>query len=251
MKLGITILAVVAFMAVDTVNAANLENLKSSERDAFREEVRAYLLENPEVILEALEALEGRKATADAETAKERIEAASEVIFSDAHSWVGGNPDGDVALVEFLDYRCGFCRRAYGDVEALVAGDGNIRFIVKEFPILGEESLNSAFFALSLLYIEGADAYKAAHDFLISYDGLVNDDFVRKFASSHGFNAAAIIDEMSGDRVREAVTANYELASFLGVEGTPGFIVGDQLFRGWIGQEGLRSAVDQTRSQVR
>ena len=243
------VLAFATFMAAGTICAAEDWSLSDADRDAFREEVRAYILDHPEVILEALQILEERRDAANVEAASERIEVAADLIFADTHSWVGGNPDGDVTLVEFLDYRCGFCRRAYGEIESLVESDGNIRYVVKEFPILGEDSLNSAFFAIALLFLEGNDTYKAAHDFLISYNGSVDDIFVTEYARTHGLDARAILEGMSGERVRRAVADNHELASFLGINGTPGFIVGDQLFHGWVGREEIQNAVAQARSQ--
>ncbi len=248
MKIGTNVFAALALAAIGTANAADLENLSNPERNAFRSEVRAYLLENPKVILEVLDILQEQRAVEEAETTRERIEAFSDNIFNDAHSWVGGNLDGDISLVEFLDYRCGYCRRAFEDVEALVAEDGNIRFVIKEFPILGENSLNSALFALSVLNLEGPDAYKAVHDFLISYEGLVDDQFIRKYSRERKFDPSAIMKEMGSERVRGAVEANRELAAFLEISGTPGFIVGNTLIGGWPGRSGLAKAITKARS---
>lgn len=119
--------------------AFDLSKLTEAERSALRDEVRSYLLDNPEVIMEAIEVLETRQQQAAAENDVDLIKANATAIFEDANSWVGGNPEGDITVVEFLDYRCGYCRKAYGEVEELVKSDGNIRFIVKEFPILGRD----------------------------------------------------------------------------------------------------------------
>mgnify|MGYP006213407919 CR=1 FL=1 len=125
---------------------------------AFREEVRAYLIENPEVLIEAMNVLQDREAQTAAARDQQMLADNHDVIFNDGVSWVGGNPDGDITMVEFIDYRCGYCRKSYEEVEELVKSDGNIRFVVKEFPILGEASLLSSQFAISILQLHGPEA---------------------------------------------------------------------------------------------
>ena len=117
------------------------EDMTEAEREALRAEIRAYLLENPEVLVEAMSVLQEREDIAALERDKMLVVSQSDALFVNENDWVGGNPDGDVTVVEFMDYRCGYCRKAYDEVEALVNTDGNIRFVVKEFPILGDASL--------------------------------------------------------------------------------------------------------------
>src|SRR5690554_6664573 len=111
--------------------AFDITDMSDAERSALRAEIRAYLLDNPEVIMEAVEVLEQRQAEAQARCDVDLVRINAEAIFNDGHSWVGGNPEGDITLVEFTDYRCGFCRRAHDDLTQLLELDGNIRFIVK------------------------------------------------------------------------------------------------------------------------
>jgi protein-disulfide isomerase len=146
---------------------ADLIDMDAAERDAFRAEVRAYLLENPEVLMEAIGVLEQRQAAAEGERDAMSVAANADALFNSAFDWVGGNPEGDVVLVEFMDYRCGFCRRAHPEVEDLVALDGNIRYVVKEFPILGEQSVLASQFAIATRIAHGDDAYGAMNDALM------------------------------------------------------------------------------------
>ena len=120
-------------------SAVELDSLTDAERAAFRAEVRAYLLENPEVLQEAIGVLQQREQQAQTVSDTQLIVEYSEELFNDRHSFVGGNPAGDITIVEFLDYRCGYCKRAFPEIEALIAADANIRFVVKEYPILGEQ----------------------------------------------------------------------------------------------------------------
>lgn len=136
---GLRALAGLACAATLAMPAAgsDLTALTEEERAAFRDEVRAYLLDNPEVLIEAIGVLEQRQAGASAEEDSSLIAVNAEAIFDDGHSWVAGNPEGSVTLVKFSDYTCGFCKRAYPEVQDLLQLDGDIRFILKEMPILG------------------------------------------------------------------------------------------------------------------
>lgn len=124
-------------MMTGPVQALDLNALSEAERAEFGNQVREYLLENPEVIIEAIDILEQRNAAAEAAADKELVQTYADELFNDGYSWVGGNPDGDITLVEFMDYRCGYCRRAVPEVASLLAEDGNIRLVIKELPDSG------------------------------------------------------------------------------------------------------------------
>ncbi|MCH2094907.1 MAG: DsbA family protein [Rhodobacteraceae bacterium] len=228
--------------------AFDIDAMTDAERAAFRAEIRAYLLDNPEVIFEAVDVFEARKAEAEATDDLALVAAYSDEIFDDGHSWVGGNPDGDVTMVEFVDYRCGYCRRAYNDVEALINGDGNIRLVVKEFPILGENSVSSSRFAIASRLVGGDDAYKAAHDALIAFSGEMTEPAVRRLSDSLGFDTEAVIETMSSDAVTDVIMANRDLAQKMRINGTPTFIVGDQMLRGYVPLPGMKQLIDQIRA---
>lgn len=214
--------------------ADGLTDMSTAERDSFRAEVRAYLLEHPEVLMEAIRVLETREAQAQAASDSTLIETNRDDLFADAASWVGGNPDGDVTLVEFIDYRCGYCRRAHNEVAELVNGDGNIRFVVKEFPILGEQSLISSRFAVAVLQVAGPDAYKTVHDTLITLRGELDDDALRKLALGLELDADAVLAQMDSPEVTQVLEDNRALAQRLKINGTPSFVVQDELLRGYL-----------------
>lgn len=218
-----------------------------AEKAAFGAQVRAYLLENPQVIIEAMTILQAREDAAAGAQDVQLVQANKDAIFNDGTSWVGGNPDGDVTIVEFTDYRCGFCRKAFSEIEALIKTDGNIRFIVKEFPILGEGSVASAQFALAVLALHGNDAYKAAHDGLITLRGEPDAATLSALAEELGHDPAPILTEMGGPRVAAQIEANYALGQALNITGTPTFVVGDQLLRGYLPLEAMQEVVAQER----
>ena len=173
----IRILTFAAGLAAAVPAAAfDVGDMTDAERKAFREEIRAYLLDNPEVLMEAIAVLEDREEAERAEADADLVAAHADALFDDGVSWVGGNPDGDVTIVEFLDYRCSYCRRAHPEIAELLAQDSDIRLIVKEFPILGEDSLMASRFAIAVHRLGGDAAYEAVHDMLITQRGGVTQD---------------------------------------------------------------------------
>jgi protein-disulfide isomerase len=237
----------VAFAAPALAQGAG-GDMTPAEREAFRAEVRAYLLDNPEVLVEALEIYEQRQQVAAAERDAAMLQTLSDRIFAAEDDWVGGNPDGDITIVEFMDYRCGYCRRAYPDVEELVASDGNIRLIVKEFPILGEQSVLASRFAVATLQVAGAEAYKAVHDELMTMQGDINELSLELVAEDLGLDVDAIVARMQDDAVTRVIAENHELAQQLQINGTPSFIFGDEMVRGYVPLEAMRQIVAEERA---
>jgi protein-disulfide isomerase len=171
----------------------------------------------------------------------------SAAIFDDGYSWVGGNPEGDVTVVEFLDYRCGYCRKAYDDVKQLVEGDDNIRFIVKEFPILGQASLDSSRFAVATKLAAGDEAYEDMHDALMAYKGPTDVDALSRLAEGLGLDGDAIVAKLDTAEVDDAIRQTHELAQTLQINGTPTFVFGDQMIRGYVPLNAMEQIVSDQR----
>ncbi len=236
------------FMATG-VQAADLDlgDMSEEDRAAFGAQVRAYLLENPEVIMEAVQVLEERQAAEQAQGDVALIENNADAIFNDGYSWVGGNPEGDVTIVEFFDYRCGFCRRAHPEVAQLLELDGNIRYVAKEFPILGENSLVSSRFALAAREIGGDEAYEAAKEALIVLNGEMDDTVLRRLADTLGLDADAVLGAMDDEGITEQLATTRALAQTLQINGTPSFVMGDQLVRGYVPLDAMQQIVAEAR----
>lgn len=229
--------------------ALDLDSMTDAERQAFRDEVRAYLLENPEVLMEAIGVLEAREAAAQANADQQMAQINAEALFNHPGSWVGGNPDGDITLVEFIDYRCGFCRRAHPEVTELVATDGNIRIITKEFPILGEQSVLASRFAIATREVAGDDSYKAVSDALITMRSDVTETSLRRLGDQLDLETDAIMAAMNSDAVDQIIADNRALAQRLQISGTPTFVMQDQMLRGYVPLEEMRSIVEELRSE--
>ena len=228
--------------------ASDLTDLSDGERAAFREEVRAYLLENPEVLMEAIAVLERRQAAEAVANDSALIAANAEDLFNDGYSHVAGNPDGDITLVEFVDYRCGYCRKAFPELKALIETDGNIRVIYKEFPILGEGSVMASRFAVSTQLLAGQEAYGQLHDALMGMRGNPSEATLVALADGLGLDGQAIWDGMANPRVDEIINFNHMLGQRMQISGTPTFVMEDQMLRGYVPLDGMMQIVAELRA---
>lgn len=222
--------------------------MSEAERAAFRNEVRDYLLENPEVLIEAMDILQKREEDASLQKDADYLAVNADRIFKSPDDWVGGNPQGDVTLVEFMDYRCGYCRQAYAEIEELVKTDGNIRFVVKEFPILGEASMLSAQFAIAVLQLHGETAYASVHDTLMTLRGEPNTETLSRVAKDLGLDPAPILARMKAPEVMAVIQANYTMAEEMEITGTPAFIMKDGVMRGYAPLDVMRTFVADART---
>lgn len=227
--------------------AMDLTELTDAERAQFRAEVRAYLMDNPEVIMEAVDLLQSREAAQQAQADLSLVSDNAAEIFDDGYSWVGGNPEGDITLVEFLDYRCGYCKRAHGEVAKLLETDGNIKLIVKEFPILGDQSVLASRFAVATKQVAGDDSYKAVNDALMAFNGAVNSASLRRLAGTLGLDAAAIEAQMDSPDVTAEIARTRALAQKLQISGTPTFVVEDEMLRGFLPYDQMLEMIEEKR----
>ncbi|MEL6886275.1 MAG: DsbA family protein [Pseudomonadota bacterium] len=237
----------IGFVAALPAVALDLSQMTDEQRQIFREEVRAYLMDNPQVIMEAVAVLEEREAEAQAKADLTLVSDNAAEIFDDGYSYVGGNPDGDITLVEFLDYKCGFCKRAHGEVGKLLETDGNIRLIVKEFPILGEQSLLASRFAVATKQVAGGDAYKGVSDALMELSGDVTLPALRRMANTFGLDADEIEAAMDTEAVTAELRATRALAQKLNITGTPTFVLEDELLRGYLPYDQMEVIVADKR----
>lgn len=231
------------------VLAGGLGEMSDAERDAFRAEVRSYLVEHPEVLVEAMNELQSRQEQAAAANDDQLLVTYKTDLFADSHSWVGGNPQGDITVVEFMDYRCSYCRKAYQEVEELVKSDGNIRLIFKEYPILGEDSVTSSRFAIAVLQLHGDAAYKQAHDALISLRGQPDAATLGRLASDMGFEPKPILDKMNAPEVTAVIANNQELGTKMQISGTPTFVVQGSMLRGYVPLDAMQQIVATERKK--
>lgn len=246
MKQTLAIAAILFGFALP-VWALDLTEMTDDDRAVFRDEVRAYLLENPEIIIEAMEILKGREAEAETQNDVLLVQNNATELFDTATDWVGGNKDGDITIVEFFDYQCSYCRKAHAEVAELITSDGNIRIILKEYPILGENSDLAARFAISVRQLAGDESYKTAHDALMTLRGDISAAALSRIATDLGLDPEAVNTKMLSDEVSAVIAANRALGDAMQVDGTPTFIVDQTMLRGYAPLDGLRQIVADER----
>lgn len=214
----------------------------------FGNKVRDYLMENPQVLVEAINVLEVRQREAEAQNGRVLVETNKAEIFNSASDWVGGNPDGDITVVEFLDYRCSYCRKAMEEVTQLIEADGNIRFVIKEFPILGQDSELSARFAVAVKLVAGDETYAKIHDALMNMRGTVTLESLGAMAEEYGADKDAVFKRMNEEEVTAILRANHQLAERLQISGTPAFVIGGDMLKGYAPLETLQEIVESERN---
>lgn len=229
--------------------AHDLNQLSIDQRSALHQEIRRYLLTNPEVIVEVMSALEQQQQRNTALMRQQAIAEYADELFFDENSWVGGNVDGDITIVEFVDYRCGFCRKVHPEIQRLLASDGNIRFVVKEYPVLGEDSVRSSRLAIAVLKLKGNSAYKKVHDHLISLTTPVDDAVFADVAELSGVDILELARTAQSNDVQQILNANYSLGERLSIRGTPAFVVGGVFVGGYLPFGQMRNLVQAERSK--
>ncbi|HHZ08238.1 MAG TPA: DsbA family protein [Rhizobiales bacterium] len=217
------------------------------DRKEVEEIVHDYLLKNPEILLEMQSKIEAKQKEEERIAQLETIRAARDTIFNAAHDGVVGNPEGKVTIVEFYDYNCGYCKRALEDMRALVANDPDLRFVLKEFPILGPDSqkahvVSQAFHRLM------PEKYGEFHTRLLGGQGRAGEASAIKIALELGADEAKLREAMKDPGITEVFSQTYDLANKLHITGTPSYVVGNEVVFGALGREVLSEKIAAARA---
>jgi len=234
------------FLAAMPDCSVGAAEIAPEQRQAIEAIIHDYLIQNPDVLIEALRTAE-EKANRDSEVRATRalVERQSE-IFDDPATPVGGNPQGDVAIVEFFDYRCPYCKQVQPAIQSLLGQDRKLRFIYKELPVLGPQSVVAAHAALAA---KQQGKYEAFHTAMMASRGQIGDDTVYRVAGSIGLDVDRLKQDMAAPEIDQAVKANLALANALDIHGTPAFIVGDHIVPGAVDLDALKDLVANARKR--
>jgi protein-disulfide isomerase len=248
-KLVIAAVVLSAFSAILSIFALLFATgfLQGKPQQAdFERQARAYLLGNPDVIIEAVNGLQERQKTAEANELTAIIAARGEEIFNDPTSPVGGNPQGDATLVEFFDYNCPYCRKAAPMLEDLAKSDDGLRLVFKEFPILGPDSNFAAHAALAS---RNQGKYWEFHNAMMAYDGAITQSSTLEVAAQVGLDIERLKKDMDDPSISEAISRNTALAEALRISGTPGFVVGKEILRGLADPDTMKRLIAEARQR--
>jgi protein-disulfide isomerase len=252
MKLDLRPFAAALFailIAVPAAAPARAQSFTGDQRGEIERIVREYLLSHPELLQEVMSELEKRQAVAEAEKHRTAVKQYSEVIFSSPRQITLGNTQGDVTVVEFFDYNCGYCKRAMSDMLDLMKNDAKLKFVLKEFPVLGEGSMQAAQVAAAVRMQDksGGKKYLEFHQKLLTGRGQADKARALAVAKEIGLDVARIEKDMAGDEVKAQLEESFKLAEALGLNGTPSYVVGNDVLVGAVGLNTLKEKVNAAR----
>ncbi len=243
LTIGLWVGAVLALMPASPAGAAEFT---AEQRQAIEGIIHDYLQKNPEALLDALQAAEDKVKGEAHDKATAALAARQHEVFDDPDAPVAGNAQGNASLVEFFDYRCPYCKQVEPSLEALLTADRQLRFVYKEFPVLGPESVTAAKAALAS---RKQDKYDAMHRGLMALKGQIDDAAVFRVADSLGLDVERLKRDMAAPDIDRMLKANVDLAGALDIKGTPGFVIGDEIVPGAISLQALKQLIETARGK--
>jgi len=242
-RMGLAALILTA--SAPAVMAETAPSFTDAQKTEMGTIIRDYLMENPQIIMEAAEKFRQNQEQIENQAAAEKIKSSGDALYNDPTSPVVGNKKGDVTIVEFFDYNCGYCKMAYKDVKTLVEEDKNLRVVFKEMPILSENSHTTARYALAA---EKQGKYWEFHQAIME-GARAEGSGLEKIAKDIGVDLDKLKKDAESAEVRAILEKNLTLARDLGFTGTPAFVLGDVPLRGHYGIEELRKQIAEQRKQ--
>ncbi len=227
-----------------TLAPAAAAEFSPAQRREIEAIVREYLTKNPDVMLDALQAAKDRMESQSRDKSAAALISRRQELYDDPDAPVAGNPQGDVSIVEFFDYRCPYCKQVEPALEKLLRDDRKLRFVYKEFPVLGPESVTAAKAALAS---RKQGKYAQLHQALMALKGQFSDAIVLQTAGSVGLDLEHLKHDMEAPEIERILKANTELAEALDIRGTPGFVIGSEIVPGAISLEHMKQLIDTAR----
>jgi protein-disulfide isomerase len=231
-------------LALFAAPASAQSTLSEAQKKEVRSLVREYILENPEIISEAVTVLQEREEKAKAAKVVSAIKSNKAALVNPPEGTVLGNPKGDVTLVEFFDYNCGYCKQVFPTLMEALKEDGKVKLVVKEFPILGNPSVIASRAALAS---RKQNKYNEFHMALLSHRGSLTEEAIMKVAADVKLDVKKLQADMKAPEINEILTKNHELAQALGIEGTPAIVVGETLVPGALQKDHLKELIAAER----
>jgi len=245
--LGLAFCLCLAAATAPVLAQAPAAGLTAEQRKAVVALIRETLLQNPELIQEAMVELERRNTVAQAEAQRSAVTAEMARLIDPKTSAIVGNPQGDVTIVEFMDYNCGFCKRALEDVRALTKDDPKLKVVIKDFPILGPDSVEASRVAVAAMTQLSGPKYFDFHNKLMATKGRINGAKALEVAKESGADVERLKKEMESAQTRAVIEDTVALGDRLGLTGTPAFILGDEVIFGAVGQAALKQKIESVR----
>jgi protein-disulfide isomerase len=239
--------ALAALLAIAPVVAAEKSPFDDKQKAEIGAIVKDYLLKNPEVIQEALTELDRRQKEAEKTALKSAIGQMSDKLLNSPRNIVVGNPQGDVTMVEFFDYNCAYCKKSLVDIRELIKADPKLRVVIRDFPVLGPDSVEASMVAVAVKNQLSGDKYFEFHQKLLESKGRVGKERAIAVAKDVGADPAKLAKDLENPEIRATLEETMRVADALKLQGTPAFVVGDDVIFGAVGLEPLQNSVASVR----
>jgi protein-disulfide isomerase len=227
---------------------ARAQSFSPAQRSEIEAIIKDYLIKHPEALQEAIAELEKHQTAAEAEKVKSVIRDNHATLFSSPRQVTIGNPNGDVTLVEFFDYNCGYCKRALADMIDLMKADPKLRIVLKEFPVLGQGSVEAAQVAVAVrMQDKDGKKYLEFHQRLLGNRGQIDKARAMATAKEVGLDIARLEKDLTSAEVKATLEESFKLAEPLGLNGTPSYVIGGDVVVGAIGFQALKEKVSAAR----
>jgi len=237
-----------ASIAVAAAAPLQAQEFSAGQRGEIENIVKEYLIAHPEVLQDALTEMEKRQAAAETEKHRTAVKDYSRALFDSSHQVTLGNPQGDVTMVEFFDYNCGYCKRALADMLDLMKNDPKLKVVLKEFPVLGPGSVEAAQVAVAVrMQDKTGKKYMDFHQKLLSGRGQADRARALAVAKEVGVDMPRLEKDMAGDEIKATIDENMKLAEALGLNGTPSYVVGTDVVVGAVALAALKEKVETAR----
>jgi protein-disulfide isomerase len=234
-----------AFIGLMATTPVSAEEMSDGQKQLIEKTIREYLLNNPEILREMASKLEEKDKLAEEQQRDDALKTQKDLIFRAKGDAVIGNPKGNVTVVEFMDYNCGWCKKAMVELGEVVKADPNVKVVFKEFPIFGE---NSEYAARAALAAEKQGKYWALHQAMFSHEGQVTIEVVDQLATANGLDIAKMKADIESEEIGLKLSENLQLGKELAINGTPAFIIDDKVVGGYLQLDAMKAEIEDVRT---
>jgi protein-disulfide isomerase len=233
-----------AAVALIVGQPAAAQSFSESQRTEIHKIIREYLIANPDLLEEVSAELNKRQAVAEAAKQATGVKKHSDALFNSPRGVTVGNREGDVTFVEFFDYNCGFCKKAMTDMLDLMKSDPKVRVVLKEFPVLGPASVEAAQVAVAVRMQDASGKkYLDFHQKLLNSRGQIDRAKAIATAKESGLDMARLEKDMASPEVKATLEENFRIAEDIGLNGTPSYVIGEQVVVGAVGLPSLKEKI--------
>lgn len=245
MKHMTRMLLAIGLVALSLAAPVHAQSFNDAQKKELEQIIRSYMLEHPEILREMAEQLEAKDKQAEEDLRGKSLVTYKDEVFKSPRDPVVGNAKGDVTVVEFMDYNCGWCKKAMSEMQTLVTQDKNVRIVMKEFPIFGE---HSEYAARAAIAAAKQNKYWELHQAMFSHEGQVTTDIVNQLAEAQGLDMAKLKTDIESKEVGEQIAANMQLGKSLAINGTPAFVIDAKVYGGYLSMDNLNAAIAEVRA---